>query len=118
MDDTEANDTQRPNLRVGCKVLATLDNWFYAPDGQIYKAVFGTVRGVFDSQSTLGVRTNAKSTNWYIDIGNVTVAGCQIHYVVKCESVNLDRANDWGTHEGKLNEYDRPSSIYDADSSV
>jgi len=103
------------NLKVGSKVLVTTNEWFYAPNGRSYRAAFGTVQGVFDSQSTLGVRTNAKSTNWYLRIGCLTIAGCQIHYAVECDSVNLGPASDWGSHEGKSTEYTRPSCIFDAD---
>lgn len=104
-----------PNIKVGSKVLVTTNEWFYAPDGRTYKAVFGTVRGVFTSESTLGVRTNAKSTNWYLDVGCVTIAGCQIHYLVACESANFEPVTDWGTHEGKATEYTRPSCVFNGD---
>lgn len=73
-------------LKIGKKALITTDNWFFAPDGQQYRSVFGTIKGVYDSQVTLGVKTNAKSTNWYVVIGNLTLAGCQIHYVVETDS--------------------------------
>lgn len=76
-------------LKVGMKALITTDNWFFAPNGQQYKAVFGTVKGVYDSQITLGVKTNAKSTNWYVVIGNMTLAGCQIHYAIETENVSF-----------------------------
>jgi hypothetical protein len=50
-------------LKVGQKALITTDQWFFAPNGDQYKAVYGTIKGVYDSQLTLGVKTNAKSTN-------------------------------------------------------
>lgn len=31
------------NLQVGKKALITTNNWFMAPDGLQYKAVFGTI---------------------------------------------------------------------------
>lgn len=64
------------NIEIGSRVLVTVDNWFVGPDGRSYKAIFGTVRAIRSDQETLGVRTNAKSTNWYAEIGNATVAGC------------------------------------------
>jgi hypothetical protein len=107
--------TALPNIKVGSRVLVTTNEWFYAPDGRTYKAVFGTVRGVFTSESTLGVRTNGKSTNWYLDVGCVTIAGCQIHYLVSCDSANFGPVSDWGTHEGKATEYTRPSCVFNGD---
>lgn len=103
------------NIAVGQKALLTVDNWFYAPDGRQYRAVFGTVKAVRGSEETLGVRTNAKSTNWYVEIGCMTVAGCQIHYATRCDSCHLGPALDWRTSEGGWAEGLRPSCIFDAD---
>lgn len=110
-----ANASGLPNIAVGKTVLVTTCDWFYAPDGQAYKAVFGTVKGVFGSEATLGVRTNAKSTNWYLDVGRMTIAGCQIHYLICCDQVHLGDAEDWSTHEGRQVRSERPSCIYNAD---
>lgn len=71
--------------KVGNKVLVTTSEWFFAPDGREYKAVYGTLRGVFTAEETLGIKPNGKSTNWYAQIGNAVVAGCQIHYVVQSD---------------------------------
>lgn len=69
------------------KYLVTVDNWFLAPDGQNYLAVWGEVELLSDS--ILGIKTNSRSSNWYARIGtdenHVIVAGCQIHYAVRCE---------------------------------
>ena len=70
-------------MNIGDTYLITTDNWFYAPDGQTYRSVFGTVHAVVDSEAVLGIRTNARSTNWYVAIGDMVVAGCQIHYAVR-----------------------------------
>lgn len=103
------------NIQVGDKALITLDNWFYAPDGRQYKAVHGTVKAVLGSEETLGIRTNARSTNWYVEIGDMTIAGCQIHYLVKTDACSFDPAMDYATGESGLREYMRPSNIYNAD---
>ena len=102
-------------LEVGKTALITTDGWFYGPDGKNYRAVFGTIRAVKSSEEALGVRTNAKSTNWYVEIGCLTLAGCQIHYAVRCDSVSTGPVTDWTTHEGTLKEYTRPSTIFFAD---
>lgn len=70
------------------KYLITTDNWFFAPDGKQYRAVWGDVKIVTDK--ILGIKTNARSSNWFAKIGPeenyVVVAGCQIHYAVRCEA--------------------------------
>lgn len=104
------------NIEIGQKTLITCNAWFYAPDGRQYRAVFGTVKAVRSSEETLGVRTNMRSTNWYVEIGCLTVAGCQIHYAVRCDKCNTQRAMDWRVSEKDgMEEYERPSAIFDAD---
>ena len=102
-------------IKKGDQYLITSDGWFYAPDGRKYRAVFGTVHGIRESQSTLGVKTNAKSTNWYVVIGNMILAGCQIHYAVKTENVDFGKINDSYYSENGLKEFERESEIYNAD---
>lgn len=99
----------------GDKVLITAENWFYGPDGKQYKGVFGTVKGVFDAEKTLGVRPNAKSTNWYVQVGNMVLAGCQVHYIIKTNQCELGNITDWNNHEGKVVLNETPSKIYNAD---
>lgn len=76
------------------KHLITTSEWFIAPDGKYYKAVFGDCE-VVDAPGTLGIETNRNSSNWYVKVkgqeDEMIVAGCQIHYVVKTEKVNPDR---------------------------
>lgn len=70
------------------KYLITTDGWFIAPDGKQYKSVWGDVQITEDS--FLGVKTNRMSTNWFAKVGaennHVIIAGCQIHYAVRCEN--------------------------------
>ena len=104
------------NIEIGKKALLTLDNWFYAPDGNTYRAVFGTVNAVKTAEETLGIRPNAKSTNWYVEIGNLTVAGCQVHFAVRTDVCSADRSHNWtSSAEVGCKEYDTPCSIYFAD---
>ena len=86
----------------GGKYLITTDNWFIAPDGDQYRAVFGTVHGISKDEETLGIKTNRSSTNWYLQIGNMVVAGCQIHYCIKTETVNIHPVMREIEHEGNL----------------
>lgn len=101
---------------IGDEVLITTDRWFIAPDGKQYRSVFGTLSAINSDESTLGIKTNDRSTNWYAQVGNLTIAGCQIHYAVKIDrsKVNFGDATDYGTHEGDVTHYTRPSMIYDA----
>ena len=97
--------------------LITTDNWFIAPDGKQYKAVWGNVE-ILNSDEALGIKTNARSTNWFVKIGtknnHVLIAGCQIHYSVKCnnEPELSDDISDWSVDSGQAKEYLRPSMIY------
>lgn len=84
--------------KVGDKILFNCDHWFFCPDGKQYRAVWGTLKGIYSSEDTLGVRTNAKSTNWYVQVGDVLIAGCQIHYAVKTDFVCTE-----GFEEAELN---------------
>ena len=100
---------------VGKKVLVTTDSWFLAPDGRQYKAAWGTVQAIETDEKTLGVRTNARSTNWYLQVGEMVIAGCQIHYAVACEKCDTGSVVDWKEVDGQAVKYIRPSFIYNAD---
>lgn len=105
------------NLQIGRRALITTDSWFVAPNGSSYRAVFGTIRAVKTAEETLGIKTNAKSTNWYVEIGNMTLAGCQIHYGITTDECNLGFSQDWSSPtetnpDAKV--YMRPSLIYNA----
>lgn len=63
-------------------ILITTDDWFTAPDGQMYKAVFGKLNGIFKDDKVLGITTNSKSTNWFAMVGSMIIGGCQIHYAI------------------------------------
>lgn len=103
------------NLKPGMKALVTTDAWFIAPDGREYRHAFGTVEGIFGDKDTLGIATNRNSTNWYLKIGCLVIAGCQIHYAAICGEVNTKDVTDWKLEEGKVVKYKRPSMIYLAD---
>jgi len=70
------------------KHLITTDGWFFGPDGRQYRAVWGEVEILGDE--VLGVKTNRNASNWYAKVGtegnHVIVAGCQIHYALRCEA--------------------------------
>lgn len=104
------------NIQPGQKALITTSQWFYGPDGSEYRAVFGTVKTIRCDKEALGITTNRNSTNWYVEIGNMTIAGCQVHYAVRCDSCNTGWAAGWNADASNgLKEYQRPSVIFDAD---
>lgn len=100
------------------KYLITTDGWFYAPDGRKYRSVWGEAKILEDS--FLGVATNRNSTNWYAFIGSeengMLVAGCQIHYAVKCEKKpNTDEVREFMYDQNSANVFERPCEIYIAE---
>lgn len=104
-------------IKVGEKFLITTDNWFIAPDGRQYKSVFGTVHEVSNADSTIGIKTNRNSTNWYVEIGDMIVAGCQIHYVIKTNVANFGSVLDYDSSTAVVTDQTLPfSRIYNADS--
>lgn len=106
-------------MQIGKKYLVTADNWFFAPDGENYRAVFGTVHDVVDSEQALGMRTNRNSTNWYVVIGDMIMAGCQVHYAMRADSCNLEPSKRVEIdHDGQRKiGANATSRIYNADAS-
>ncbi len=100
---------------VNQKVLITTNNWFIAPDGKQYRAVHGTLKAVHESGKTLGFIPNRSHANWFIEIGEMIIMGCQVMYIVKTETVNTDDVDEWKMESdsiGKAVKYLRPTSIY------
>lgn len=96
----------------GQKMLITTDNYFFAPDGKQYRAAYGVCHGIQDAEATLGLKTNRGSSNWYVLLGNLLIAGCQIHYAIATDEVNLGPTNEYVFHEGQKMPYSCPSQIY------
>ena len=98
--------------------LITTSQWFTCPDGKMYRTVWGKVE-IYNSESTLGVKTNVRSTNWYAIVGKgdkrVIVAGCQIHYACVCMSKpftgNVTELK-FSESLGHVFEYERENIIY------
>lgn len=76
-------------IKEGEKYLVTSDNWFVGPDGNQYKSAWGKVY-LKSTFATLGFEPKRPSTNWFLIIGednnSVIMAGCQIHFLVKCDT--------------------------------
>lgn len=75
-------------IKQGEKYIVTSDNWFLAPDGQEYRAAYGVCH-LLKMEDVFGFTPQRPSTNWFMQVGEgdnmVMIAGCQIHYVVKCD---------------------------------
>lgn len=98
---------------IGKKVLVTTQNWFYAPDGKNYRAAWGTLRGVNEAGKTLGFIPNRSHANWFIDVGALTIMGCQVMYVLDCPEKPADgMVEDYTSNDGNLKCFTRPSAIY------
>jgi len=100
------------------KYLINCDDWFVAPDGNMYKAVWGSIEILNDT--FLGIKTNARSTNWFVKVGSddkhVIIAGCQVHYATKSKyKPNLKGMVDDIVHEKELIEVTRHNRIYIAE---
>jgi len=97
------------------KYLITTDNWFYAPDGMQYRGVWGEVEIISDA--FLGIKTNIRSSNWFAKVGtdenHVIVAGCQIHYAIKCEQKpKIGDVTDFSIDSGVVTDFKRPIQAY------
>ena len=101
-------------IEIGDKYLITTDKWFFAPDGAQYLAVFGTVNAITNDNDIV-IKTNRHSANWFVTIGSLVIAGCQIHYAVKTDNCNLKDAKTYSEKDGEVSKYIVPSRIYDAD---
>jgi hypothetical protein len=70
-------------IKEGENYLVTTDGWWFAPDGMQYKSVWGKA-SIQKTEDVLGFTPLRPSTNWFISIWKVIIAGCQIHYLIRC----------------------------------
>lgn len=70
------------------KVLITTNDWFYGKDGRQYKSIHGTLKGIHEVSKIFGFTPNRNHANWVIEIGDVTIMGCQVLYCEACEDVH------------------------------
>lgn len=97
------------------KVLITTSGWFYGADGKSYRAVHGTLKGIHESGKTLGFIPNRSHANWFIEIGELVIMGCQVMYILECETVSTEPVVDYTTEgqgENGIKEFERPTAIY------
>lgn len=96
------------------KVIITTSAWFYAPDGKLYRAVWGTLKGIHAAKDVLGFTVNASHANFYVEIGNTAIAGCQALYCVRCDNPPIYEKvghSMYSTEKGYV-EIERSNEIY------
>lgn len=107
---------------IGQKVLVTTSNWFYAPDGKQYRAVWGTLKGIHEAGKSLGFIPNRAHANWFVEVGDIIIMGCQVMYLIKSEQKPVtDYVKDWtyeSTSEAGVKEYARPPVIWIAEGEI
>lgn len=98
---------------IGKKVLVTTSAWFFAPDGKLYRGVWGTLKAVHTTKEDLGFNPNARHTNWMAEVGNTMIAGCQLLYFVLCENrPDFDEVEHIAYDTSGINRFNKPNEIY------
>lgn len=97
---------------IGKKVLVTCSDWFYGEDGRQYKAIHGTLKGVHEAKEKLGFIPNRAHANWFYEIGNMVVMGCQVMYIQQVDEVNLKHVEEYLAEGGQYLSSKRPTNIY------
>jgi hypothetical protein len=95
-------------------VLCTCQSWFIAPDGVQYRAIWGKLKAIHEAGKTLGFIPNRSHANWYYEIGEAMIMGCQVLYLIKCEEEPATGpVKDYSADASSgIKEYERPSLIY------
>jgi len=103
--------------KIGKKVLITTSNWFIAPDGKDYRAVHGTLKGVHEAGKSLGFIPNRSHANWFIEVGSMIIMGCQVMYVIECETLDNTCNYECGGRTPVITtpSNEKPTSIYITD---
>jgi hypothetical protein len=73
----------------GKKALVTTKDWFYGPDGEQYRAAWGTVtirRALYRQY------TGRECADWLADVGGaLTIDGRQITHALLCEDMPIGK---------------------------
>lgn len=85
-------------------ILVTLNDWFYAPDGSCYKAIYGRASNVIEQE-------NGSFDLW---LDNIFINGNDIKTIIATDEVNFGQAKDWEYEDGKAIVFYRPCNIYKA----
>lgn len=77
------------------KVLITTSEWFVGPDGKDHKAVWGTLKGVYEAGKHLGFIPNRAHANWFYEVGDIIMMGCQVKYICLCSEQPKEDVQAW-----------------------
>jgi hypothetical protein len=100
---------------IGKNILITTDNWFISPNGQQCNSVWGTLHGCYKAEDTLGIKVNSRSTDWYVSIGNMIIAGCQVHYAMLASECSFKGYEGYSADaQYGIKKYPVPNAIYNA----
>lgn len=76
--------------------LIQADDWFFGPDGEQYRAVYGTV-SIVKAEDLLGLKPH-NSANWFAIVGppgkQIIIAGCRIHYACHAPGIKPPARKD------------------------
>lgn len=99
---------------IGKNVLITTQAWFYAPDGQNYRAVWGKLNSINEAGKTLGFIPNRAHANWFVEVGKMTIMGCQVMYIIQFDNKpNTADHLSWTTDAANgLKSFQEPNVIY------
>lgn len=98
------------------KVLVTTEGWFYGKDGKTYRAIYGTLKAIHQAEKVVGFTPSRGNVNWFYEIGNMVIMGCQIMYIVQADEVHTGSTKDHRfAPDSSLSICDRPTEIYMAD---
>lgn len=100
---------------IGKNVLITTAAWFYAPDGTIHRSVWGELKAIHEASKVLGFHPSRAHANWYIEIGDMIITGCQVNYMVLCENkpdITKKVKSFSTTAEHGLKEFEEPNTVY------
>lgn len=89
---------------IGKKVLVNTKDWLIAPDGEQYKAVYGTVKEIFlcTEKEVPGAKNSNTHANWYLQIGNTFVNVCDVGSCIITDSISVLPPKRRDTYEGAL----------------
>jgi len=94
-------------------VLITATEWFYAEDGNSYRAIWGELKAIRKVDEVIGFAPNRPNVNWIFEIGNVLIYGCQVKYIVLCPNQpSTEGTRSWSTEKGELRTFTTPNAIY------
>lgn len=97
---------------IGKNVLVNVD-WFTAPDGKMYRAVWGELKGVHNTKDLLGFDTTRSHANWVYEIGGCFLMGCKVSNVILCAAKpDFPEVDHVGYDNKEINIFKKPSEIY------